>query len=342
LPEIGVLLVEDERLLDRVVADALRTIGVPCETVSCEEEAVRRLAERRYDLVISDLRIQRGSGVNVLRHARTLYPDLPVIVVTAYAADEEVYHALALGVDALLYKPFDIDTLLNTVRALLARRAPIGTTHAVVQMSPDATREVCWLAVGALATLRSESSTILGRILQADELFVSVRTERLAPPHPTRWTVEWTGSDALYQFDARAVETTPQSQEMVWVLRLPRLIRRIQRRRHPRVPVSGKAFVSVASRLQRAIEAEVIDLSEGGVCLVLAEPPMRGATLHLEVQAHSEGEQLRFQGEGAVRSIVAFTQQGEPRYRVGVQLQRLPAESVQHIRQLHKARLIRP
>jgi CheY-like chemotaxis protein len=168
LPEIGVLLVEDERLLDRVVADALRTIGVPCETVSCEEEAVRRLTERRYDLVISDLRIQRGSGVNVLRHARTLYPNLPVIVATAYAADEEVYHALALGVDALLYKPFDIDTLLNTVRALLARRAP--TAYAAVQMPADAPREVCWLAVGALATLRAESHTVLGRVARGRDV----------------------------------------------------------------------------------------------------------------------------------------------------------------------------
>jgi DNA-binding response OmpR family regulator/c-di-GMP-binding flagellar brake protein YcgR len=342
LPEIGVLLVEDEHMLDRVVADALRTIGVPCETVSCEEEAVRRLAERRYDLVISDLRIQRGSGVNVLRHARALYPDIPVIVVTAYAADEDVYRALALGVDALLYKPFDIDTLLNTVRTLLRQRTPAEAADAVVQMPAGTPQGLCWLEVGALVTLRAESSTILGRVRHADELFLSVNTEMLEPPHPTRWTVEWTGSDALYQFDARAVETAPQSQEMVWVLRLPRLIRRIQRRRHPRVPVSGKAFVSVAGRLQRAIEAEVIDLSEGGVCLVLAEPPMRGATLHLEVQAHSEGRQLRFHGEGSVRSIVAFTQQGEPRYRVGVQLQRLPADAVQHIRLLHKTRLIRP
>jgi DNA-binding response OmpR family regulator/c-di-GMP-binding flagellar brake protein YcgR len=342
LPDIGVLLVEDERLLDRVVADALRTIGVPCETVSCEEEAVRRLTERRYDLVISDLRIQRGSGVNVLRHARALYPDIPVIVVTAYAADEDVYRALALGVDALLYKPFDIDTLLNTVRTLLRQRTPAEAADAVVQMPAGTPQGLCWLEVGALVTLRAESSTILGRVRHADELFLSVNTEMLEPPHPTRWTVEWTGSDALYQFDARAVETAPQSQEMVWVLRLPRLIRRIQRRRHPRVPVSGKAFVSVAGRLQRAIEAEVIDLSEGGVCLVLAEPPMRGAALHLEVQAHSEGRQLRFHGEGSVRSIVAFTQQGEPRYRVGVQLQRLPADAVQHIRLLHKTRLIRP
>jgi CheY-like chemotaxis protein len=340
LPDIGVLLVEDERLLDRVVSDALRTIGVPCETVSCELEAVQRLAQRRYDLVILDLRIQHGSGVTVLRQARSLYPDIPVVVITAYTTADEVANALALGVDALLYKPFDIDTLLNTVRALLAHRTPIA--HAAVQMTTDESRGVCWLEVGALASLRSEAYTILGRVRHADEMFLSVRTELLEPPHPTRWTVEWTGSDALYQFDARAVETAPQSQEMVWVLRLPRLIRRIQRRRHPRVPVSGKAFVSVAGRLQRAIEAEVIDLSEGGVCLVLAEPPMRGAALHLEVQAHSEAGQLQLQGEGTVRSIVAFTQQGAPRYRVGVQLQRLPAESVQHIRQLHKARLIRP
>jgi c-di-GMP-binding flagellar brake protein YcgR len=154
--------------------------------------------------------------------------------------------------------------------------------------------------------------------------------------------VEWTGSDALYQFEARVIEATAEEGDMLWVLRLPRLIRRIQRRRHPRVPVSGKAFVSVAGRLQRAIEAEVADLSEGGVCLVLAEPPMRGATLHLEVQAQSEAGQLQFQGEGTVRSIVAFTQQGEPRYRVGVQLQRLPTDAVQHIRLLHKTRLTRP
>jgi CheY-like chemotaxis protein len=85
---------------------------------------VRRLEQRRYDLLILDLRILRGSGVAVLQQARALYPDLPVIVVTAYTAAEDVAQALALGVDALLYKPFDIDTLLNTVRTLLRQRTP--------------------------------------------------------------------------------------------------------------------------------------------------------------------------------------------------------------------------
>ena len=344
MPEIGVLLVEDERFLDRVVSDALRTIGVPCETVSSEEEAVRRLEQRRYDLLILDLRILRGSGVAVLQQARALYPDLPVIVVTAYTAAEDVAQALALGVDALLYKPFDIDTLLNTVRTLLRRHALAATPQTGMQASSGAQRELSWLEVGALAVLRSETLTVLGRVQHADELFLSVSTEILELPYPMRWRVEWTGSDALYQFETRVVEASVQAREMLWILRLPRLIRRIQRRRHPRIPVSGRAFVSVAGRLQRATEAEVIDLSEGGVCLVLAEPPMRGATLHLEAWAQCEAGrfEFQFQGEGAVRSILAFTHQGMPRYRVGVQLHKPPKAVVQQLRQWQRERPIPP
>ena len=342
MPEISVLLVEDERFLDRVVSDALRTIGVPCETVSSEEEAVRRLEQRRYDLLILDLRILRGSGVAVLQQARALYPDLPVIVVTAYTAAEDVAQALALGVDALLYKPFDIDTLLNTVRTLLRQRTPAETASAAAQMRSEASGGLRWLEVGALAALRSETLTVLGRVQHADELFLSVNTEILEPPYPARWKVEWTGSDALYQFETRVVEASVQTQEMLWILRLPRLIRRLQRRRYPRMPVSGRAFVSVAGRLQRATEAEVIDLSEGGACLVLTEPPMRNASLHLEVLAWCEHGRLTFQGEGSVRSIVAFTHQGAPRYRVGVQLQKLPKTVIQQLRQWHHERLVHP
>lgn len=338
MSEIGVLLVEDERLLDRVVADALRTIGVPCETVCSETEAIQRLTQRRYALAILDLRIQEGSGVTVLRHTRSLYPHLPIVVVTAYTTEDEVADALALGVDALLYKPFDIDTLLNTVRTLLIRPAQ----QAAASTPPEMPRSLRWLEVGALATLRATAHTTLGRIHQADELFVCVRTEPIEPPYPARWLVEWTGSDALYQFVGRVEQAHALEQEILWVLRLPRLIRRIQRRRHPRLPLAGKAFVSVTGRVQRATEAVVVDLSEGGACLTLTEPPMRNAALHLEVHAQSELGTLHFQAEGAVRSIIAFSLQGEPRYRVGVQLHRLPAETVQQIRQLHTARLAHP
>ncbi|MCX7926257.1 MAG: response regulator [Fimbriimonadales bacterium] len=346
MPDIGVLLVEDERLLDRVVADALRTLGLSCDAAQSEDEAIRRLQERHYDLMILDLRLQGGSGITVLQQARRLYPDLPVVLVTAYAITDEVQAALAWGIDALLYKPFDIDTLLATVRALLHRRLRPVPTHAVVRLesSPAApvVRRGGVLEVGELATLKSEACALVCRVRQLDEGWLSVETERVEPPVRNHWQMEWTGDDALYQFSTRVIEYLPQDYVALWLLRQPTVIRRIQRRRYPRVPVSGRAFVSLTGRLQRATEANLIDLSEAGACVVLLEPPLRGAQAHLEVHAETEAGTITFQREGVVRSIVAFVEGGQPRYRVGLQLERLPARALKQLRQLRRERLIHP
>jgi len=343
LPDIGVLLVEDERLLDRVVTDALRTLGLACEVAHSEEEAIHRLHHRRFDLMILDLRLQGGSGVNVLEQARRLDPDLPVVMVTAYSITEEVQAALAWGVDALLYKPFDIDTLLATARALLQRQRQFTSTHAVVQMdapTPTPTpKRVSGLELGMLASLKQNAFSLACRVRGMDEQWLSVETERITPPENTRWLVEWTGSDALYQFNTRVDEYLPRESSALWLLRQPTLIRRLQRRRHPRVPVQGRAFVSLAGRLQRATEATLVNLSETGACVILAEPPHRGAQLHLDVQAETQSGVIRFQREGVVRSVVAFVEQGQPCYRVGLQLERLPNDAVKQLRQMRIAQL---
>ncbi|GIV06109.1 MAG: hypothetical protein KatS3mg016_1684 [Fimbriimonadales bacterium] len=342
---IRVLLVEDERLLDRVVSDALRTLGLACEVARSEAEAVERLQQQRYNLMILDLRLQGGSGVKVLEQARLLYNDLPVILVTAYAITNEVQAALALGVDALLYKPFDIDTLLATVRALLSRRALSPPTHAVVQMaapSSPSRRPTRVLQIGDWATLKGPDLSLACHVHQMDEHWFSVETERIESPIPTRWQVEWTGADALYQFPTRVIQHVSQAHSMLWLLRQPASIRRVQRRRYPRVPVSGRAFVSLAGRLQRATEAHLLNLSERGVCIVLTESPQRGAVAHLEVHADTELGAIEFQTEGVVRSVVAFVDRGQPHYRVGLQVERLPHHAVQQLRQVRLARLTAP
>ncbi|MCS6923352.1 MAG: response regulator, partial [Fimbriimonadales bacterium] len=194
---MGVLLVEDERLLERVVADALRTVGLTCETAHSIEDALKHLQTRRYELMILDLRLHQGSGVTVLRQARQLYPMLPVILVTAYAATDEVQDALALGVDALLYKPYDIDTLLATVRALLRQqRVERIPDRAVVQMSassaPTEARCIRGLETGTLTFLKSVAVSLAARVRAMDEQGLSVEPERLEPPNTTRWQLEWT------------------------------------------------------------------------------------------------------------------------------------------------------
>lgn len=346
MPDLRLLLVEDEQLLDRVVSDALRSIGLACEIASCAATATECLQAHQFDLMILDLRLQGGSGVSVLQQARSLYPEMPVILVTAYTMTDEVRHALALGVDALLYKPFDIDTLLATVRTLLRRRVMPVASHAVVSAAePRAAppvRQMGGLPTGALATLKGATLALACRVRQMDEHALSVETECIELIPAARWQLEWTGDDALYQFTTRLLEYRPRETTTLWLLRLPTRIRRIQRRRSPRVPLSGRAFVSVAGRLQRAAEASLIDLSETGACIVMTEPPHRGATMHIEVHADTEQGALRFQREGVVRSVVAFTEAGEPRYRVGLQLERLPADALKRLRQLRLERLVNP
>lgn len=343
MPDIGVLLVEDERLLDRVVSDALRTIGLTCETVHSAEDALQRLEAHRYDLMILDLRLQQGSGVTVLERARRRFPDLHVIVATAYTTTDDVPRALALGIDALLYKPFDIDTLLATARALLQRRRLPAPTHAVVQMASSspapAPMRVSGLEQGALASLKQNAFALACRVRGMDEQWLSVETGCITPPEDARWLLEWTGSDALYQFNTRVAEYLPCEHSALWLLRQPTLIRRLQRRRYPRVPLQGRAFVSLAGRLQRATEATLVNLSETGACVILAEPPHRGAQVHLDVQAETASGVLGFQREGVVRSVVAFVEQGQPRYRVGLQLERLPNDAVKQLRQIRIAHL---
>ncbi|MFN7016157.1 MAG: response regulator [Fimbriimonadales bacterium] len=343
--DLCILVVEDERLLDRVVTDALRMLGFACDVARSEEEAMIRLQQRRYPLIILDLRLQGGSGLTVLKQVRRLDPSMPVVLVTAYSLTEEVQTALEWGVDALLYKPFDIETLLATVRALLRRERQPTLTHAVVQMaspaSPLTPKRMNGLEPGTLALLRRNAFSLACCVHEMDEHWLSVETEPIPRPENPRWLLEWTGSDALYQFNTRVVDSVLRENAAIWLLRQPTLIRRIQRRRYPRVAVQGRAFVSQAGRLQRATEARLVDLSEAGACVILTEPPHRGDQVHLDVQAETERGALSFQREGVVCSIVAFVEEGHPRYRVGVQLERLPAAVRRSLRQLRIARLTR-
>ncbi len=337
MPEIGVLLVEDERLLDRVVADALRTIGLSCETVVSVDEALQRLQQNRYLLLILDLRLRSGSGIEVLQYARRMVPQMPVILITAYMATGEVHQALTIGVDAVLYKPFDIDTLLATVRRLLSACVPSFSTGLGAGRGLS-----CWLRSGAIALLKTGTQAVVCRAHSVDEYWFSADTERFDPPYPQAWTVEWTGSDGLYSFRTRVIEVAAQEESLRWVLQLPRVIRRQQRRRHPRLQVAGHALVSIAGRPQRGLEADLLDVSVAGACIALSEPLHRNATVYLDAQAVTEVGSLAFQREGVVRSVVAYVEHGVPRYRVGVQLQPLPVKARQVLSALRRHRLFAP
>ena len=114
-----ILVVEDRDSLRRMLDRALSGEGYAVETAASGEEALAWIAERQYDLVLTDLKLPGNSGLDVLRRSRQLKPDLPVVVLTAYGTVHTAVEAMKEGAVDFLEKPVEIDDLFQLVASVV-------------------------------------------------------------------------------------------------------------------------------------------------------------------------------------------------------------------------------
>ncbi|HTL43633.1 MAG TPA: sigma-54 dependent transcriptional regulator [Vicinamibacterales bacterium] len=118
-----ILLVEDKDSLRTMLRLALESQGYAVVEARDQAEAMRELRQSEANLILSDLRLPEGDGLGVLRAAKELDPEIPVIVMTAYGSIEDAVAAMKEGALDFLAKPVDPDHLLLLVaRALQQRR----------------------------------------------------------------------------------------------------------------------------------------------------------------------------------------------------------------------------
>ena len=138
------LLVEDDRMIGDTLRAALRMEGHAVDWVRDAEAATGTLASERFDLVLLDLGLPRGNGLDVLRALRARGDATPVIVLTARDGPGDRVAGLDAGADDYIVKPFELDELNARIRAVHRRqagRAMPRLTHAGVSLDP-ATRQV--------------------------------------------------------------------------------------------------------------------------------------------------------------------------------------------------------
>ena len=117
-----VLLVEDKDSLRAMLRHALEAQGHTVVEARDEAEAVQALRQARPAVVLSDLRLPTGNGFGVLKAAKELDPELPVIVMTAYGSIQDAVTAMKEGATDFLAKPVDPDHLLLMVARAIAQR----------------------------------------------------------------------------------------------------------------------------------------------------------------------------------------------------------------------------
>ena len=111
-----ILIVEDEPDLAATCERLLRRQGYEVVTAGSWEAAMAIMRRGPLALVISDLRLPDGDGLDIVRAARVAPTPTPSIVLTAFPSDSSRRAALAAGASAYLAKPFSVSTLSDLVR----------------------------------------------------------------------------------------------------------------------------------------------------------------------------------------------------------------------------------
>ena len=119
----SILVVDDERAICVAIKRLLTARGWEVETAASAEEAIERLGQAVFQLVVTDLSMPGLSGLDLLRWIRTHAPGTEVVMITAYGSEKTAVEAMKLGAADYVPKPFDNDELELKIERILEKAA---------------------------------------------------------------------------------------------------------------------------------------------------------------------------------------------------------------------------
>ncbi|MEO2067968.1 MAG: sigma-54 dependent transcriptional regulator [Desulfurobacteriaceae bacterium] len=111
-----VLVVEDEKNIREILGIVLEEFNCEVEESETLEDAKRKLKEVFFDLVLLDLRLPDGCGIEIAKEVKKGFPDTEIIIITAFASTETIKEAFELGVYDYIEKPFKLEDLRILIR----------------------------------------------------------------------------------------------------------------------------------------------------------------------------------------------------------------------------------
>jgi two-component system CheB/CheR fusion protein len=134
---LRILLVEDHEDTSRVMRRILMADGHTVWTANCVAAALETASRESVDLLVSDLGLPDGSGVDVIRTLRQRGSTAPAIALSGYGQEEDIRRSCAAGFNVHLTKPVDIQRLKQAIRQLASSaQGPIGTSPLNQDVAP--------------------------------------------------------------------------------------------------------------------------------------------------------------------------------------------------------------
>ncbi len=112
--EKRILLVEDTDIVRDVLSGFLESEGYRIDEARDVVEAIEKLAEKDFDVVITDIKMPRMDGISLLKEVRKFHPGTDVIIITDYN-NRSLQTSLRLGAKAFIHKSCDVETFINKI-----------------------------------------------------------------------------------------------------------------------------------------------------------------------------------------------------------------------------------
>jgi len=158
-----VWVVDDDRSIRFVFEKALTREGIPFTTFALASDALAALEDGAPQVLVSDIRMPGTSGLELLKQAKQRYPNLPVIVMTAYSDLESAVAAFQGGAFEYLPKPFDVDQAVDLIRRALDESLREQQDEDTEQGSPEILGQAQSMqeVFRAIGRLSQSSATVL-------------------------------------------------------------------------------------------------------------------------------------------------------------------------------------
>lgn len=117
-----ILIIDDDALVLKSIQNLLKRQGYEVIVSNNASDAKQKILVDKFDLVISDIRMPGQDGISLITDMKSLLqqankPEVPFIFITGYASEEAPIDAVKLGAKDYILKPFDLDELINSVKA---------------------------------------------------------------------------------------------------------------------------------------------------------------------------------------------------------------------------------
>lgn len=114
-----ILVVDDDQSIRDVLAIVFRKEGYRVEEAINARDALKKLKNDSFDLIVSDIKMPDLSGIELLKKVKAIHPEMPFVLITAFASTNDAVEAMKIGAEDYITKPFNLDELRITMDKIL-------------------------------------------------------------------------------------------------------------------------------------------------------------------------------------------------------------------------------